>query len=452
MAGRKKLKLGIPEKEDSGDLFAEKDEAAPKKGKSASKSKQPRDEAREDKKAAATELEALSDSVKNISAFLRNVRRRQKVDLRDVAAKLNIRLIHLQAIEEGRFADLPGPTYVIGFVRAYAEFLKLDQQAVVAKFRSQMEGLDEKIDLKFPVPEPETRVPTGAIILVFILLAAVAYGSWYRFSTEGRENVEVVSEVPDRLFGLLWDEAPPSQEPLLDQEEDFVAEDARDERFATDKDVSEDASEDASEAAFGEGREMAMEETPSPEDASQEVFSGAAVTEQAEITYFDEYGREYVAEYGESPLAPAFADHVGVDVMPGEESDQEAGEAEFGAEGAADLGESEDDEEAALPSSREPAVFGQQYGDVRIVIHVTEDSWIQVRDSTGALLVSQLLHPGDSYRVPIEGGLALMTGNAGALQFLVDGSLAPSIGPPGSVRRDVALDPDSLLAGTAVSQ
>ena len=138
--------------------------------------------------------------------------------------------------------------------------------------------------------------------------------------------------------------------------------------------------------------------------------------------------------------------------MPGEESDQEAGEAEFGAEGAADLGESEDDEEAALPSSREPAVFGQQYGDVRIVIHVTEDSWIQVRDSTGALLVSQLLHPGDSYRVPIEGGLALMTGNAGALQFLVDGSLAPSIGPPGSVRRDVALDPDSLLAGTAVSQ
>ena len=132
MAGRKKLKLGIPEKEDSGDLFAEKDEAAPKKGKSASKSKQPRDEAREDKKAAATELEAPSDSVKNISAFLRNVRRRQKVDLRDVAAKLNIRLIHLQAIEEGRFADLPGPTYVIGFVRAYAEFLKLDQQAVVA--------------------------------------------------------------------------------------------------------------------------------------------------------------------------------------------------------------------------------------------------------------------------------------------------------------------------------
>lgn len=444
MAGRKKLKLGIPEKEDSGDLFAEKGEAAPKKGKSASKNKQSRDEAREDKKAAATELEAPSDSVKDISAFLRNVRRRQKVDLRDVAAKLNIRLIHLQAIEEGRFADLPGPTYVIGFVRAYAEFLKLDQQAVVAKFRSQMEGLDEKIDLKFPVPEPETRIPTGAIILVSILLAAVAYGSWYRFSTEGRENVEVVSEVPDRLFGLLWDEAPPSQEPLLDQEKDFVTEDARDERFATDKDVSEDAS--------GESREMAMEETPSPVAASQEVFSGAAMTEQTGIVYFDEYGREYVAEYGDSPLAPAFADHVGVDVMPGEESGQEAGEAEFDGDGSSVLQESEDDEEAALPSSQEPAVFGQQYGDVRIVIHVTEDSWIQVRDATGALLVSQLLHPGDSYRVPIEGGLALMTGNAGALQFLVDGSLAPSIGPPGSVRRDVALDPDSLLAGTAVSQ
>ncbi len=434
MAGRKKLKIGIPEKESSGDLFAEEDAAAPKKGKSASKKKQARDEVRESKKPRPNEPGDSPENVKDISAFLRDTRRRQKVDLRDMAAKLNIRLIHLQAIEDGRFDDLPGSTYVIGFVRAYAEFLKLDQQAVVASFRSQMARRSEAVELKFPVPEPETHVPTGAIILVSILLAVVAYGSWYRFSTEGQENVKIVSDVPERLFGFLWDETPPSQEPLLDQEEEFIADEA------------------VSEAVSGETRETATEETLSPDRISREVSSRVAATEQTRVVYFDEYGREYVAAEGESPLGPAFTDRASTETTPGEESTQDAGGLESGVEDSPASEESEYGEVAVRPPSQEPAVFGQQYGDVRVVIHVTEDSWIQIRDSSGAMLVSQLLHPGDSYRAPIEGGLTLMTGNAGALQFLVDGSLVPSIGPPGSVRRDVALDPESLIAGTAVSQ
>jgi hypothetical protein len=36
------------------------------------------------------------------------------------------------------------------------------------------------------------------------------------------------------------------------------------------------------------------------------------------------------------------------------------------------------------------------------------------------------------------------------LEFTVDGKTAPSVGQPGTVRRDVMLDPDRLLAGTAV--
>jgi len=381
MARRKKLKFGIPEKEDWGDLSAGKDDSEPRKGKSA------------------------AEDVIDIGTFLREARLRQKVELRDVATKLNIRFIHLQAIEDGRFADLPGATYALGFVRAYTEFLKLDQQAVVARFRSQMEGVGEEAELTFPLLEPETSVPGGAIILVSILLTAVVYGSWYRFSMEGREDIEIVTDVPERMMEILRDEAPPPQEPLLDQEEKLAAEDAHDDQFSS----------------------------------SGEAPPVVASEEGAVITYFDEFGREYVAEYGESPLAPIFAGHVPAEDISGEASDFQSVEME-------------DSEEATLPSPREPVVFGQQYGDVRIVIHVTEDSWIQVRDLSGALLISQILHPGNSYRVPKQGGLTLMTGNAGALQFLVDGNLVPSIGPPGSVRRGVILDPDRLLAGTAVSQ
>ena len=47
-------------------------------------------------------------------------------------------------------------------------------------------------------------------------------------------------------------------------------------------------------------------------------------------------------------------------------------------------------------------------------------------------------------------GLFLRTGNAGALQVAVDGKPAPSIGGVGTLRRDVVLDPDALIAGKAV--
>ena len=79
------------------------------------------------------------------------------------------------------------------------------------------------------------------------------------------------------------------------------------------------------------------------------------------------------------------------------------------------------------------------------------NSWIQVRDDNGnRLLLTRLLRAGDTYRVPNRPGLKLLTGNAGALEILVDGETVPSIGPLGAVRRGVALDIERLRRGTAI--
>ena len=59
------------------------------------------------------------------------------------------------------------------------------------------------------------------------------------------------------------------------------------------------------------------------------------------------------------------------------------------------------------------------------------------------------LKAGETYQVP-RSGLILRTGNAGALAILVDGKPAPAIGPVGTLRRNVTLEPEALLAGTAV--
>jgi cytoskeleton protein RodZ len=74
-----------------------------------------------------------------------------------------------------------------------------------------------------------------------------------------------------------------------------------------------------------------------------------------------------------------------------------------------------------------------------------------VRDNDAdKLLITRLLKKGQSYQVPDRSGLSLITGNAGALKIIVDGIAVPSIGPIGTVLRNVTLDPKNLSEGSAV--
>ena len=100
----------------------------------------------------------------------------------------------------------------------------------------------------------------------------------------------------------------------------------------------------------------------------------------------------------------------------------------------------------AAPAARQ---YGESDG-ARIVIKSTGDSWVQVRDRAGTVVFSRILRPGDSYAVPNQPGQVLATGSAGVLDIMVDGRKVPAIGRPGFTRKDVALDPDRLVAGTAV--
>jgi len=85
-----------------------------------------------------------------------------------------------------------------------------------------------------------------------------------------------------------------------------------------------------------------------------------------------------------------------------------------------------------------------------VVIRATADSWIQIRDARQLVLLARVLKAGESYRAPDQPGLSMRTGNAGGLEIKVGGIPAPSIGRMGMVRRNVALDGQALLAGSAV--
>lgn len=102
--------------------------------------------------------------------------------------------------------------------------------------------------------------------------------------------------------------------------------------------------------------------------------------------------------------------------------------------------------EAAVPDAARASATAE-----RVVVRATGESWVQVRADDGTTLFTRVLRSGDVYRVPDRSGLTLATGNAGALEILVDGEPAPSLGTFGEVVRNIALDPDRLADGTAIA-
>jgi len=136
-----------------------------------------------------------------VGAELRAARLRLGWALPDVAQELRIRLPFLEAIEDGRVADLPGSAYAVGFVRTYAGTLGLDADEVSRRFRAEAHEVNRKTELSFPAPVPERGVPAGAVVLLGLVLAIGAYAAWYKFSDNRRADPGVAA-VPERLAPL----------------------------------------------------------------------------------------------------------------------------------------------------------------------------------------------------------------------------------------------------------
>ncbi len=93
-----------------------------------------------------------------------------------------------------------------------------------------------------------------------------------------------------------------------------------------------------------------------------------------------------------------------------------------------------------------------QSGSRRIVLRARADAWLQVRDPSGHVLLERNMHPGESWTVPPQSGLAFTTGNAGGTELLVDGVVAAPLGGSGVIARDIPLDPDMIKSGKLPEQ
>ncbi|MGB2988513.1 MAG: helix-turn-helix domain-containing protein [Candidatus Zixiibacteriota bacterium] len=71
------------------------------------------------------------DRANPIGSILRYQREQRKLDLVNISEELKVKLDYLQAMEQGRFDLLPSGFYRRSFLKAYAEYLKLDMDEML---------------------------------------------------------------------------------------------------------------------------------------------------------------------------------------------------------------------------------------------------------------------------------------------------------------------------------
>lgn len=80
----------------------------------------------------------------------------------------------------------------------------------------------------------------------------------------------------------------------------------------------------------------------------------------------------------------------------------------------------------------------------RVVLKFKADSYIQVREKQGPVLLNRVMRPGETWSVPKGPSLVMTTGNSGGTEIVVDGITAAPLGASGVVRRDISLEPEAI--------
>ena len=387
---------------------------------------------------------------RTVGQLLRETRESFGSDIPRVAAALRIRAPFLEAIEEGHYDRLPGPVYALGFVRAYAVHLGLDGEEAVRRFKLEAEGFEAQRDLSFPVPLAERSIPGGAMVLAALMLAVCAYGIWYYLSSSARPRPEQVSPVPAELAKDL---APAPR------------------RAAAPTPAPADSAPPAPPAA--PSTPPAVDNSaPAPAAAAPSPSTAEGTVPQPAITAAAPPAVPAASGSPVTPPAPAPSPIAGAPVVSPAPvaaptpvaaapapapADEPSPAASASATEMAPPPPPVPVQTAALPATAgatpvpdQPHVYGLANGDTRIVIHAVSDSWIQVRDKDHKPIFTRQLHTGDSYHVPDDEGLVMKTGKGAGLAITVDGKPTPPLG--GAVRNNVLLDPDRLLAGTALRE
>lgn len=403
-----------------------------------------------------------------IGEYLRSVREDNGITVRTIADSLRIQPAYVEAIEGSRYRELPGVAYATGFVRGYADLFGIDGDEVAIRYKEEAADYAAKASLAFYQPSDETRFPKGRLVALSVVLALGAYLSWLVFSGD-KNDPSTVANVPAHLEPLAGQDSPVgNQEAQPVPSESTVGTGSVPPRDGAEPSIAVTSQWEtvprtgASGPADSDGIDApapAALDTPPDSPTVAETSQTGGATDPSSGVAADvatATGVAPTAAPSDSPIAAATpsADSSGASTAAVTSGPRTAAFPDGAEISSADRAASEEPASpAAAPSPESAQAATPQQASTppvsRIILVATGTSWVRVRDANGNTVFAGMMEDGDQYSVPNEAGMTMLTGNAGAVHFLVDDKMVEPVGPLGSVRRGIPLQPDLLLTGRA---
>lgn len=131
----------------------------------------------------------------SIGTLLRNRRQERRLSVENIATELNLTSDVIRALEDNDYKRLPEPVYTRGYIRAYARFLQLDDESMVAMY-SNITDAAESSRLAPPVDgvsRTRSRKITVISVIVACVLAGLVLAHWLQ---ERERRIPVPLEEP----------------------------------------------------------------------------------------------------------------------------------------------------------------------------------------------------------------------------------------------------------------
>ncbi|HOF38442.1 MAG TPA: helix-turn-helix domain-containing protein [Candidatus Hydrogenedentes bacterium] len=137
---------------------------------------------------------------------LREHREARRLSLAEVYKRVHIPIRYLEALEQGRFEDLPEPCFVSGFLKSYCAFLELNAERFINLYHEAASPTPARLlrhTRKAPeaVPEWRRELMTWAAICAMLAAGWLAYTVVVRpDSGAGQGRVEAgAPDISERL-------------------------------------------------------------------------------------------------------------------------------------------------------------------------------------------------------------------------------------------------------------
>jgi len=327
-------------------------------------------------------MERESSPGRAVGRLLRDQRLARELAIDDVAARLRIRSRYLEAIEQGRFDQLPGAAYIPAFLRAYANYIGLDADKVMTAY--QLSGpvpIERPVTLPADFPLVERRAPIGLAVLTVLLVIGAGYAVWHYLPRQQMIVSEKVPPVPDRLMATPAPAPQPAATPSIDKPTPPPAQ-------------SQEAKTQTAPPAAASAPAPAAATPPSPSAtpaaaAANEVWpapkqetqtAGPTAPPAAVVT-------------PPAPPQPASPPPM----MPTAGIGQaQAAQAPAPAPAPAPVAQQEATAPAAAPAA--PAATPPMQSDTKV--YARSNSWIELRGPAGDVLTQTYVRAGESYTVP----------------------------------------------------